>query len=111
MEAERARGMRHVSAPRPGGALAAIEGAPEADVVIMGHVGFPTGLREVWRLLPERQAVEVRLWHEPASPIPAGRDQQIGWLFGWWGTLDAWVDERERARALANGGPTPEHRA
>lgn len=98
-EAEWARGMRHVSAPRPGGTLAAIEAAPQADVVVMGHVGFPTGLREVWRLLPERQAIELRLWHEPASALPAELDEQIDWLFGWWRTLDAWVDERERARS------------
>lgn len=94
-EAEWARAMRHVSAPRPGGALAAIEAAPEADIVVMGHVGFPTGLREVWRLLPEPQRIEVRLWHEPASAVPTGRDEQIDWLFGWWRTLDAWVAERQ----------------
>jgi 1-acyl-sn-glycerol-3-phosphate acyltransferase len=99
--AEWARGMRHVSAPRPGGTLAAIEAAPDADVVVMGHVGFPTGLREVWRLLPARQAIQVQLWHEPADALPAQRDAQIDWLFGWWRTLDAWVDERERERAGA----------
>jgi hypothetical protein len=91
--------MRHVSAPRPGGTLAAIEAAPDADIVVMGHVGFPTGLREVWRLLPERQRIEVRLWHEPASALPADRDDQIDWLFGWWRTLDAWVEEREGERS------------
>ena len=42
-EAACAREMRHVSAPRPGGALAAIEAAPEADVVVMGHAGFRRG--------------------------------------------------------------------
>ena len=105
-EAERARRMRHVSAPRPGGTLAAIEAAPEADVVILGHVGCPTGLRELWSLLPARQRVEVRMWHEPAAAIPAARDERIGWLFDWWETLDVWVDERERARgdALAGAG-------
>jgi len=98
-EAERARRMRHVSAPRPGGALAAIEAAPEADVVILGHVGCPTGVRELWALLPKEQMVEVRMWLEPADAIPAGRDERIGWLFDWWETLDAWVDERQRDRA------------
>ena len=50
----------------------------------MGHEGFPTGLREVWELLPEPQTIEVRLWHEPAGAVPAGREEQIDWLFGWW---------------------------
>jgi len=98
-EAGWAREMQHLSAPRPGGALAAIDAAPSAEVVVMGHVGFPTGLREVWHLLPEPQAIEVRLWHEARRAIPADRDDQIDWLFGWWRTLDAWVGERERARA------------
>ena len=93
-EAEWARAMQHVSAPRPGGALAAIEASPGADVVIMGHDGFPTGLGEVWRLLPEPQTIELRLWHEPADAIPADPDARIDWLFGWWRTLDEWVAER-----------------
>ena len=96
-EADWARGMRHVSAPRPGGALAAIGAGPEVDVVVLGHVGFPTGLREVWRLLPEPQTIEIRLWHESPGALPADRDEQIDWLFGWWRRLDAWVDERHRA--------------
>ena len=104
-----ARGMRHVSAPRPGGTLAAIEAAPEIEVVVMGHVGFPTGLREVWRLMPEPQTIEVGLWHEPRSAIPDDHHERIDWLFGLWRQLDAWVDERERARqgAPANGASSP----
>ena len=93
-EAAWAREIRHLSAPRPGGALAAIDSSPEADVVIMGHDGFPSGLKEVWRLLPEPQTIELRLWHEPASAIPDDPDERIDWLFGWWRTLDEWVAER-----------------
>jgi len=96
-QAEQARELRHLSAPRPGGALAAIEAAPHSDVVIMGHDGFPNGLREVWDLLPEPQTIEVRLWHEPAAEVPSDRDAQIDWLFGWWRRLDDWVEERRRA--------------
>lgn len=94
-EAERARGMQHVSAPRPGGSLAAIEGAPEADIVVMGHDGFPTGLRELWRLLPEKQTVHVRLWLSRPEHVPSGRDERIAWLFERWRTLDSWVAERQ----------------
>jgi 1-acyl-sn-glycerol-3-phosphate acyltransferase len=94
-EAAWARGMRNVAAPRPGGALAALDAAPQADVVFVGHVGFPTSLRDVWRRLPERQVVELRLWVVGADEIPAEHDARIDWLFDWWRTLDAWVGERE----------------
>jgi 1-acyl-sn-glycerol-3-phosphate acyltransferase len=94
-EAGWAREMQHVIPPRPGGALAAIEAAPGADVVFMGHVGFPGSLGDLWRQLPFPQTVEVRLWTVPAEEIPADRDERIDWLFGWWRTLDAWVGERQ----------------
>ena len=55
-QAEQARGMEHLSAPRPGGALAALESAPDADVVFMAHYGFPDGFGEVWRELPRAHA-------------------------------------------------------
>ena len=93
-EAAWAREMRHLSAPRPGGALAAVQAAPHADVVIMGHRGFPTGPREVWDLLPAPQVVEVRLWHESAGAIPPEHHDRIDWLFAWWRTMDGWVDEQ-----------------
>jgi 1-acyl-sn-glycerol-3-phosphate acyltransferase len=96
-EAAWASQMRHVSAPRPGGALAAIAAAPQADVVFIGHAGVPVGIRELWRRMATGQRVELRLWLAPAGEIPADHDERIDWLFGWWRTLDAWVDERTGA--------------
>ena len=95
-QAEAAQTMKRVSAPRPGGALAALEAAPHADVVVMGHAGFPTGLGEVWRELPREQVITVRLWHEPAETIPREREARIDWLFERWRVLDEWVGEYER---------------
>ena len=94
-EAEWARGMSSVSAPRPGGALAAIAAAPEADVVFVGHVGMPTSLGDLWRRLSVDNVVELRLWVVGAEEIPVDHDARIDWLFGWWRTLDGWVGERE----------------
>ena len=98
-EAGWARGMRHMSAPRPGGALAAIDAAPDPIVIFMAHVGVPTSLREAWRLLPHPQTIEVRLWAVPAQEVPANHEQRIDWLFAWWRTLDDWVSERHAAAA------------
>jgi len=97
-EAAWARSMRHLSAPRPGGALAAIASAPDPVVIFVAHAGFPCSFGEVWRLLPHRQTVEVRMWAVPASDVPTDRAAAIDWLFGWWKTLDDWVAERYDAR-------------
>ena len=83
--------MEHISAPRPGGALAALESAPDADVVFMAHCGFPDGFGEAWRELPQPTPILVQMWHVPAGEIPAGTEARIDWLFGWWKTLDQWV--------------------
>jgi 1-acyl-sn-glycerol-3-phosphate acyltransferase len=96
-EAERAERMTHLGAPRPGGALAALEGAPGADVVFFAHHGFPEGLGETWRTLPDQKTIEVELWHVPAEDIPEGNDARIDWLFHWWADLDAWVAARRDA--------------
>jgi 1-acyl-sn-glycerol-3-phosphate acyltransferase len=106
-EAAVARSMRHVSAPRPGGSLAALHGAPEADVVVLAHSGFPTGLRELWECLPAKQVVDIRMWLEPASALPADRDERIGWLFERWRLIDEWVEERHRVHARGGLGSAP----
>lgn len=90
-EAAWAREMRHVAAPRPGGAFAALEAAPDADVVFIGHVGIPEGFAELWRQLPTQQTVKLRMWLVGADAVPARQEERIDWLFGWWRTLDDWV--------------------
>jgi 1-acyl-sn-glycerol-3-phosphate acyltransferase len=101
-QAEQAEGMRHLSAPRPGGALAALESAPDADVVFIAHYGFPDGFGEAWRELPHPTPIVVQMWHVPAGEIPAGTEARIEWLFGWWETLDAWVAQ-QRAGSVSEG--------
>jgi hypothetical protein len=91
--------MANISAPRPGGALAALDSAPGADVVFIAHHGFPNGFGEAWRELPQPTRIRVQMWHVPAGEIPAGTEARIEWLFGWWERLDAWVGEQRRAQA------------
>jgi 1-acyl-sn-glycerol-3-phosphate acyltransferase len=97
-QAEQAESMTHISAPRPGGALAALESAPDADVVFMAHHGFPDGFGQAWRELADPTPILVQMWHVPAGEIPAGTEARIDWLFGWWTTLDGWVGQ-QRAQA------------
>jgi len=29
----------------------------------------------------------------PAAEVPHERDALIAWLYGWWETIDEWIDE------------------
>jgi len=112
--AERADRMIHVVAPRPGGVVAALTAAPEADVVWVAHTGVDDLLTvvDVWRALPMDKTIEMRWWQVPAARVPRERDEQIEWLYQWWARIDAWIDERKPAgeviaptRARVRRGP------
>lgn len=94
--ARRAGRLEHLVAPRPGGVLAALEGAPRADVVFTAHTGLGQAARgvDILRSLPHDATVRVRLWHVPAAQRPAGETAQVDWLDEWWRRLDAWVEEQ-----------------
>jgi 1-acyl-sn-glycerol-3-phosphate acyltransferase len=90
-EAAWAREMHNLLAPRPGGALAALESAPDADVVFFAHHGFPHSMGDAWRDLARPKTIDVTLWLVRAGELPDGHDARIDWLFGWWRRLDEWV--------------------
>jgi len=92
----------------PEGLIAALEAAPEADVVLVAHTGLDHVLTigDVWRELPMDKVLMMRWWQVPRDQIPDGREAQIEWLFGWWELIDAWIAEH-RPQELARGAPTP----
>jgi 1-acyl-sn-glycerol-3-phosphate acyltransferase len=97
--AVRAERMRHVMAPRPGGALAALEAAPEAGVVWVGHAGLERlcTIGDLWRGLPMDRHITMRWWSVPAAEVPVGRVARIDWLYDWWARIDAWIGEQDAA--------------
>jgi 1-acyl-sn-glycerol-3-phosphate acyltransferase len=93
--ARRAENMQHVLAPRPGGLLAALDAAPEADVVLVAHTGLDHLLTagDIWRELPMDKELIMRWWRVPRNEIPDGRDERIDWLFSRWEQIDRWIAE------------------
>ena len=93
--ARRAEAMTNVLAPRPGGVIAALDAAPEADVVLVAHTGLDHLLTvaDVWRELPMDKRIIMRWWQVPHDEIPTGREERIEWLFNWWERIDTWVAE------------------
>ncbi len=95
--ARRAEQMVNVVAPRPGGFLAALDAAPEADVVLVAHTGLDHMLTvgDVWRELPMDKQLVMRWWRVSRSEIPASREERIDWLYRRWQEIDRWVAEHK----------------
>lgn len=91
--ADRAEAMTHVLAPRPGGFLAALDAAPDADVVLVAHTGLDhlRTVGDLWRELPMDKRLVMRWWQVRRHEIPVGREERIEWLFDWWERIDQWV--------------------
>jgi 1-acyl-sn-glycerol-3-phosphate acyltransferase len=94
--AARAERLRNVMPPHPDGVLAAIDAAPEADVVFVAHTGLEhlQSATDLWRALPLRLPVVFTWWTVPAAQIPREADAQIGWLEDHWSRIDSWVADQ-----------------
>ena len=93
--ARRAENMQNVLAPRPGGLLAALDAAPDADIVLVAHTGLDhlLTIADVWRELPMDKQIIMRWWRVARNEIPEGREERIDWLFSRWEEIDRWIDE------------------
>ncbi len=99
--ADRAEQWTNVLAPRPGGFLAALDAAPEADVLLVAHTGLDhlVTVGDLWRTLPMDKQIVMRWWQVARADIPAGREERIEWLYDWWTRVDAWIDDNRPSPA------------
>jgi len=103
--AERAAQMPNLLPPRPGGALAAIEACPDADVIFVAHAGLDNiiSLGDVWARFPINQVIKARWWRVPHDEVPrtASHEAQLQWLYAWWERIDQWITENRPADSPA----------
>jgi hypothetical protein len=97
--AERAEKMQHVLPPRHGGVMAAINAAPDADVVLVAHAVLEDvgTFKQLWSRIPHEHAIVARYWRIPPAEVPRDEDALIGWLYDWWERIDAWIADHELA--------------
>jgi len=94
--AERAERLRHLLPPRFGGVGALLDGAPDADVLVLAHHGFD-GLRlvsDIWRGGLVGLLVRVWVTRVPRSAVPAASAARADWLYELWQDVDDWLEQR-----------------
>ena len=91
--AERAETMAHVLPPQPIGALAALRGRPDADVVFSAHTGLGLAAYpwQIWREMPIGRTLRTRMWLVRRDQVPVTADEQVEWLYDWWKRIDEWI--------------------
>lgn len=103
--AKRAAHMPNLLPPRPGGALAAIEACPEADVIFVAHAGLDNivSLGDIWARFPIDQVIRARWWRVAHDQVPrtASHEEQLQWLYAWWERIDGWISENRPADSPA----------
>jgi 1-acyl-sn-glycerol-3-phosphate acyltransferase len=99
-----AESLTHVLPPRPGGVLALLAAAPNADVVVCAHTGFEgtASIGQIWRGALVGRTVRVQFRRVPRAEIPADADAALAWLRSEWRRVDAWVRDNRPVR----GGPS-----
>jgi 1-acyl-sn-glycerol-3-phosphate acyltransferase len=91
--ARRAAGRTHTLQPRAGGALAALQAAPHADVLVLTHSGFsPDGRDRVWWQLPVHRDFVVRTMLFPAADVPRDQAGAVEFVEQVWTQVDTWVE-------------------
>lgn len=92
----RAHDLTYVLPPRPGGAFAAVDACPDADVLFVAHTGLEqlSGPRDLWRGLPMDREVRLAWWSVPGEEVPREPLERIVWLYDWWERIDSWIEMR-----------------
>lgn len=88
-----AEALRRTLPPRPGGVLALLEAAPEADVVVLAHTGLDAGTTLADLMNGALVGARWRVWARryPRAEIPADAAARITWLRARWTEVDGWI--------------------
>ncbi len=97
--------LSHLAPPRAKGTIALLRAAPDADVVLMAHVGLEGlgRLADAPRHIPLDAPVRVRLERVARADVPSESDF-AAWLDTKWLEMDAWV---EAAATMPPESPEP----
>ncbi|MCP4222967.1 MAG: hypothetical protein GY773_06465, partial [Actinomycetia bacterium] len=96
----KARSLRYVLPPRTAGTMILLNGAPEADVVILANVGLEGfgSLNQIMTNIAEPKTVDVQIWRHERSDLPTSEHDLNTWLLDRWLEMDEWIHQQLASR-------------
>ena len=91
-----AESLRHTMLPRSGGVVAAMDGAPEAVVLVLAHAGLDDlcGFGDLWNAVPLGREVVAHSWTVLPEDRPSDSQAVAAWLCREWQKVDDWIGEQ-----------------
>tara|TARA_B100000686_G_C16788160_1_gene976691 strand:+ start:938 stop:1786 length:849 start_codon:yes stop_codon:yes gene_type:complete len=91
----RVQNLKHVLPLRPGGILALLNSAPDADLVFIGHHGFDqfSSFRDILRNVPFSEPISITLKRITNSQLPQDDDERLIFLDHEWTEIDRWNEK------------------
>jgi 1-acyl-sn-glycerol-3-phosphate acyltransferase len=101
-DARLAAQLRHTLLPKIGGVMAALEGAPDANVLFVAHAGLEGlhGFGDLWSAVPIGHDMVAHSWTVVAADRLSDDDTQAersaikDWICREWRKVDEWIDQR-----------------
>jgi len=90
--ADRAENLERLLPPKVLGVSTAIDAAPTAMVVFVGHAGLErlSSARDIWKNVPMDHTIRIRIWRVPAEDVPPMPERET-WLYEQWEAIDEWL--------------------
>ncbi|MFZ9889895.1 MAG: 1-acyl-sn-glycerol-3-phosphate acyltransferase, partial [Myxococcota bacterium] len=85
--------LRRVLPPKIAGTSAALDGAPDADLVILAHSGLEgfSTVQDIWSGALLGKTIRLRLWRIPRHEVPAEKERRTALLYEQWYRVDEFV--------------------
>ena len=91
----RVQNLKHILPLRPGGILALLNSAPDADLIFIGHHGFDQfgSFRDILRNVPFSSPISITLKRIANSQLPVDDKERLKFLDEEWIEIDRWNEK------------------
>ncbi len=90
--------LNHLLPIKPGGILALLSSAPNADLIMIGHYGLSSfgSFKEIINNIPFQNPIEIYVKRIPSSSLPSDTSSCLKFIDNEWLNIDNWLQSKIR---------------